>query len=103
MGEEPAPPALGKHGAPPGEDRERDGVADSEQRRDGESTHGITRYERVYFDIARTQTLVWFAAYVAYPLVGIVLAVRRRGEASGPGDVPLARRARSYLGAQGWC
>jgi hypothetical protein len=30
------------------------------------------------FDFATTQTLIWFGAYVAYPLIGIWLVVRRR-------------------------
>ena len=54
------------------------------------------------FDFAKTQTRIWFAAYVAYPLIGIGILVRRRRDGpppvAGPGP---ARWTQAFLVAQG--
>jgi hypothetical protein len=54
------------------------------------------------FDPALTQTTVWFAAYLVYPLVAIALAVRFRGggpDADHPDDMPAWLGP--YLNVQG--
>jgi hypothetical protein len=54
------------------------------------------------FDFATTQTQIWFGAYVAYPLIGIWLVVRRRHVRDGDaGDGPLPARSQQWLMGQG--
>lgn len=52
------------------------------------------------FDFATTQTRIWFAAYVAYPVIGIgILAARRRdGTAVPPGPAPTTAVRRALTG-----
>jgi hypothetical protein len=51
----------------------------------------VTLLHHTSFDFDKTQTQVWFGAYVVYPLVGIWLHVRRhRAGAGEPGPVPAS-------------
>jgi hypothetical protein len=60
----------------------------------------ITLLHLEAFDLATTQTRIWFGAYVAYPLIGIWILVRRRGV--GPDLGPAAATwTRRLLIAQG--
>lgn len=54
------------------------------------------------FDFTTTQTRIWFGAYLAYPLIGTWIQVRRRGDgiADEPGSV-LAVWTRRCLTGQG--
>jgi hypothetical protein len=62
----------------------------------------ITLLHHDDFDFAKTQTQVWFGAYVAYPLIGIWIMLEHRGDpiADERGPVPAAW-ARRCLTAQG--
>lgn len=54
------------------------------------------------FDFATTQTRIWFGAYVVYPLVGVWILAKRRGEGAATGSNPaLAARAGLHLMGQG--
>jgi hypothetical protein len=54
------------------------------------------------FDFATTQTQIWFGAYVAYPLIGIWLLVRRRHERGvAAADRRLPAGSRRWLTSQG--
>jgi hypothetical protein len=50
----------------------------------------VTMLHLEEFDFTTTQTRIWFGAYVAYPLIGTWIQVRRRGDgiADEPGHVP---------------
>lgn len=53
-------------------------------------------------DFARTQTLIWFGAYALYPVIGVAILLRRRGEGSAAGPVGApAIWTRRCLAAQG--
>jgi hypothetical protein len=62
----------------------------------------ITLLHNDDFDFTKTQTQVWFAAYVAYPLIGMWILVRRRSDPTPDegGNVP-APWARAFLTGQG--
>ncbi|MGQ0575722.1 MAG: hypothetical protein ACT4RN_16185 [Pseudonocardia sp.] len=55
------------------------------------------------FDLTRTQTQIWLGAYVAYPVIGVAILLRRRGEGSGDADggapATWARRCLTVQGA----
>ena len=54
------------------------------------------------FDFGRTPVLIWFASYVIYPLIGLVLFVRApRPAPSSDGATPLPTWAQAYLLIQG--
>jgi hypothetical protein len=54
------------------------------------------------FDYSLTQVWVWFAAYIAYPLIALWMMTRDRGwRATGGHAPPLPRLTRRYLLAQG--
>jgi hypothetical protein len=54
------------------------------------------------FDFATKQTLIWFGAYLAYPVIGVWLLVRHRHDGPPvPGGRPLAPVARRWLTIQG--
>jgi hypothetical protein len=54
------------------------------------------------FDFATTQTLIWFGAYAAYPLIGILLIVRRRQVRDvGAADRRLSAAGRRWLMGEG--
>ena len=54
------------------------------------------------FDFATTQTQIWFGAYVAYPLIGIWLLVRRRHLRDvAAADRRLPTGSRRWLAGQG--
>lgn len=60
----------------------------------------ISLFHLEFFAASEPQTWIWFGAYIVYPLVGIWLAIRHRGE-PGPEDATLPRGARAYLIGQG--
>jgi hypothetical protein len=53
------------------------------------------------FDAARTQTWVWFAAYIAYPIIAAWIAWKHRAERDHPTGPPLSVALRRYLQFQG--
>jgi hypothetical protein len=62
----------------------------------------ITLLHHDDFDFTKTQTQVWFAAYVAYPVIGIWILFRHRGEQATDGQAPVpAAWARQGLAVQG--
>jgi hypothetical protein len=69
-------------------------------------TGGLTIVSLFYlsaFDFAKLQVLVWFGAYIAYPLIGIFFVWRHRDQASvHPLGEPLTPAwVKAYLAAQG--
>lgn len=62
----------------------------------------ISLFHLERFDFATPQPWVWFAAYVAYPLIALGLAWRHRGAGPGQGDGhALPTWARGFLIGQG--
>jgi hypothetical protein len=63
----------------------------------------ITLLHHDDFDFAKTQTQVWFGAYVAYPLIGLWIMFRRRGQPPSGESEPVvpAGWARQCLAVQG--
>jgi hypothetical protein len=63
----------------------------------------ITLLHHDDFDFTKTQTQVWFGAYVAYPLIGLWILFRRRGEQPTDESAPdvIVEWARRCLTVQG--
>lgn len=54
------------------------------------------------FDFATKQTLIWFGAYLAYPVIGVWLLVRHRHDGgAAAADRPLPAGSRRWLMGQG--
>lgn len=62
----------------------------------------ITLLHLESFDFSKIQTQIWFGAYVAYPLIGIWILLRRRGDDTGreAGDAAPGW-GRRFLNVQG--
>lgn len=69
-------------------------------------TGGLTIVSLFYlpkFDFSRTQVWVWFAAYIAYPIIGMIYMWKYRSDARAhdPNDVRLPLWVKLYLPIQG--
>jgi hypothetical protein len=53
------------------------------------------------FDFSRAQVWIWFAAYVAYPLIALWLAWQHRADPDEASGAPLPGWTRAYLIGQG--